>query len=157
MIKILILPFPTVLIFSNDAIVCWDCLLHSFSLSPSKYSVPILADLWKGGKEEEWRRKGRGGKEGNKEEQRRRGGGRGGGREVNIPGQKLPTTDEPTLFPPARSLSYKHPGCHWMQTQEYQAAASSVAAAALLQGPVPQGKGGCQCVCTGSLAPGRRR
>lgn len=68
MIKILILPFPTVCTFSNEAIVCWDCLLHSFSLSLSKYSMPILADLWKGGKEEEWRRKG-----GNKGEQRRRG------------------------------------------------------------------------------------
>ena len=72
MINILILPFPTVRSFSNEAIVCWDCLPHSFSLSPSKYSMPILADLWKGGKEEEWRRK-----RGNKGEQRRRGEKRG--------------------------------------------------------------------------------
>ena len=82
---------------------------------------------------------------------------RGGGRGVKIPGQKLPTTNEPTLFPPARSLSYKHPGCHWMQTQGHQAAASCVAAAALLQSSVPQDKGESRCVCTGSLAPGRRR
>ena len=101
-------------------------------------------------------RQGRGVEEemrGSKREEGRRGGGRG----VKIPGQKLPTTNEPTLFPPAHSLSYKHPGCHWMQTQKHQAVSSSVAAAALLRGSVPQGNGGSQCVCTGSLAPGRRR
>ena len=54
MIKNLTLPFPTVLIFSNDAIVCWDCLVHSFSFSSSKYSLPILTDL---GKEGKWEKK----------------------------------------------------------------------------------------------------